>query len=54
VATNRKLRGYYERLGFAYCGDTELLGAPGERLSTGTPTVVSLFELVVSGPTPPG
>jgi hypothetical protein len=53
VATNRKLRGYYEGLGFAYCGDTELFGTPGERLSTGTPTVVSLFELVVSGPTPP-
>lgn len=54
VATNLKLRRYYERLGFAYCGDTELFGAPGERLSTGNPTLVSLFELVVSGPTPPG
>ncbi|HEX3566083.1 MAG TPA: GNAT family N-acetyltransferase [Acidimicrobiales bacterium] len=49
VATNRKLRRYYERLGFAYWGDTELFGAPGERLSAGTPTLVSLYELVVSG-----
>jgi len=53
VATNRKLRRYYERLGFAYCGDTELFGAPGQRLSTGTPTLVSLFELAVSGPRTP-
>jgi ribosomal protein S18 acetylase RimI-like enzyme len=48
VATNGELRRYYERLGFAYCGDTELFGAPGERLGTGTPTRVSLFELVVT------
>lgn len=49
VATNRKLRGYYERLGFSYCGDTELFGTPGERMSTGSSTPVSLFELLVSG-----
>lgn len=49
VESNRELRRYYEGLGFAYCGDTELFGAPGERLTTGTPTLVSLFELVVSG-----
>ena len=53
VATNGELRRYYERLGFAYCGDTELFGTPGQRLSTGTPTLVSLFELAVSGPRPP-
>lgn len=53
VATNGELRGYYERLGFAYCGDTELFGTPGQRLSTGTPTLVSLFEVAVSGPRPP-
>jgi GNAT superfamily N-acetyltransferase len=48
VATNGTLRRYYEHLGFAYCGDTELFGAPGERLNTGTSTTVSLFELAVS------
>jgi GNAT superfamily N-acetyltransferase len=52
VATNGELRRYYEFLGFAYCGDTELFGAPGERLGTGTLTPVSLFELVVNARKP--
>lgn len=49
VESNRELRRYYERLGFGYCGDTELFGSPGQRLRTGTPTLVSLYELAVSG-----
>jgi GNAT superfamily N-acetyltransferase len=54
VATNLVLRRYYERLGFAYCGDVVSFGSPGERLSTGTQTLVSRFELAASGPRPPG
>jgi GNAT superfamily N-acetyltransferase len=48
VATNEELRRYYERLRFSYCGDVELFGSPGQRLSEGTGTMVSRFELLVS------
>jgi hypothetical protein len=45
VASNRKLRGYYERAGFRHCGDVEVRGAPGQRLlNGGTRVVVSLYE----------
>jgi ribosomal protein S18 acetylase RimI-like enzyme len=50
VASNTLLRGYYERLGFVYCGDVELLGPPGQRIGEGTPTLVSRLELSISGP----
>jgi GNAT superfamily N-acetyltransferase len=49
VATNTVLRRYYERFGFVYCGDVELRGPPGQRLSQGTRTLVSRFELPVPG-----
>lgn len=50
VATNAALRSYYQRLGFAYCGDTDLFGSPGQRRGQGIRTRVSRFELQVSRP----
>ncbi|HEY6496278.1 MAG TPA: GNAT family N-acetyltransferase [Trebonia sp.] len=44
VASNGRLRAYYETAGFAYRGDATVAGAPGQRLSAGPVTVVSLYE----------
>lgn len=41
VASNERLRGYYEAAGFAYRGDVSVGGAPGQRLGTGPVTRVS-------------
>lgn len=45
VAHNEALRAYYEQYGFAYRGDMEVRGAPGERASRGSVTLVSKYEL---------
>jgi GNAT superfamily N-acetyltransferase len=44
VATNRRLRAYYESVGFVHCGDVGVGGAPGQRLAGGPTTVVSRYE----------
>jgi hypothetical protein len=48
VATNSALRTYYERRGFHHRRDAVVGGAPGERTTTGTKTLVSLYERTVS------
>lgn len=45
VASNARLRAYYEAAGFAHCGDATVAGAPGQRLKEGPVTVVSRYEL---------
>ncbi len=45
VASNRRLRAYYESAGFAYRGDVTVGGAPGQRESGGPATLVSRYEL---------
>lgn len=45
VASNGRLRAYYEAVGFAHCGDVTVAGAPGQRLDEGPVTVVSRYEL---------
>lgn len=45
VASNRRLRAYYEAAGFAFRGDATVAGAPGQRLAAGPVTVVSRYEL---------
>jgi GNAT superfamily N-acetyltransferase len=44
VASNGGLRAYYEKAGFAHCGDVTVAGAPGQRLDEGPVTVVSRYE----------
>lgn len=44
VASNDRLRGYYEAAGFVHRGDTTVGGAPGQRLDEGPATVVSRYE----------
>jgi hypothetical protein len=44
VASNGRLRAYYEKAGFAHCGDVTVAGAPGQRLDEGPVTVVSRYE----------
>jgi len=44
VASNRRLRAYYEAAGFAHRGDATVAGAPGQRLDEGPVTVVSRYE----------
>jgi hypothetical protein len=51
VASNGRLRAYYERAGFAHCGDVTVAGAPGQRLDEGPATVVSRYEQRL-GPVP--
>ena len=53
VASNDRLRGYYEAAGFAYRGDVSVGGAPGQRLDTGPVTRVSRYEMLL-GPGPAG
>jgi hypothetical protein len=45
VASNGRLRAYYEAAGFVSCGDVTVAGAPGQRLDEGPVTVVSRYEL---------
>ena len=45
VASNARLRGYYEAAGFVHCGDATVAGAPGQRLDDGPVTVISRYEL---------
>jgi hypothetical protein len=44
VASNRRLRAYYEAAGFVHRGDVTVAGAPGQRLDEGPVTVVSRYE----------
>jgi len=45
VASNERLRAYYEAAGFVFCGDATVAGAPGQRLGEGPVTAVSRYEL---------
>jgi GNAT superfamily N-acetyltransferase len=45
VASNRRLRAYYEAAGFAWRGDVTVGGAPGQRLDEGPVTQVSRYEM---------
>jgi GNAT superfamily N-acetyltransferase len=45
VASNDRLRAYYEAAGFVYRDDVAVAGAPGQRLDTGPATLVSRYEL---------
>lgn len=47
VASNRRLRAYYEARGFVHCGDVPVGGAPGQRREDGPVTWVSRYELSV-------
>jgi GNAT superfamily N-acetyltransferase len=44
VASNARLRAYYEAAGFVHRGDVTVAGAPGQRLAGGPVTVVSRYE----------
>lgn len=44
VASNARLRTYYEDAGFVHCGDVKVAGAPGQRLDEGPVTVVSRYQ----------
>jgi GNAT superfamily N-acetyltransferase len=50
VASNDRLRAYYEAAGFAWRGDIAVAGAPGQRLGTGPATMVSRYELPLDTP----
>ena len=45
VASNDRLRAYYQDAGFIHRGDVTVAGAPGQRLDEGPVTVVSRYEL---------
>ncbi len=45
VATNRRLRSYYESAGFQARGDVEVGGAPGQRRDAGPRILLSRYEL---------
>lgn len=45
VASNERLRAYYEAAGFVCRGDAVVAGAPGQRLDEGPVTVVSRYEM---------
>ena len=47
VASNQRLRAYYEAAGFAYRGDVPVRGTPGQRLETGPVTRVSRYEMLL-------
>lgn len=44
VASNGRLRAYYEAAGFVHRGDVPVAGPPGQRLDEGPVTVVSRYE----------
>ena len=48
VASNDRLRAYYEAAGFVHRGDVTVAGAPGQRLDTGPTVLVSRYELLLS------
>lgn len=48
VASNRRLRRYYEAAGFVHRGDAHLAGPPGARADDGPITTVSRYELRLS------
>lgn len=50
VASNDRLRAYYEAAGFIHRGDVTVAGAPGQRLDDGPVTVVSRYELRLREP----
>lgn len=54
VAANARLRSYYEANGFAYRGDAEVGGAPGQRDDDGDRTRVSRYERCLVAATAPG
>ena len=45
VASNGRLRAYYEAAGFAHRGDVTVGGAPGQRLDDGPVTQISRYEM---------
>lgn len=47
LASNERLRAYYESAGFVHCGDVTVAGAPGQRRSDGPSTMVSRYELAL-------
>lgn len=47
VATNRRLRAYYEAAGFVHRGDVTVGGAPGQRHDDGPTTPVSRYEIAL-------
>jgi GNAT superfamily N-acetyltransferase len=49
VASNRRLRTYYEAAGFAHRGDVTVGGAPGQRRDEGPVTQVSRYEMPLHG-----
>jgi hypothetical protein len=44
VASNGRLRAYYEAAGFVHCGNVMVGGAPGQRLDEGPLTLVSRYQ----------
>jgi GNAT superfamily N-acetyltransferase len=51
VASNPRLRAYYEGRGFAHRGDVAVGGAPGQRRDDGPVTWVSRYERALAHPT---
>ncbi|TWF78749.1 acetyltransferase (GNAT) family protein [Pseudonocardia hierapolitana] len=49
VASNRRLRDYYEAAGFRHRGDVEVTGPPGGRGEPGSAVGVSRYELALPG-----
>lgn len=47
VASNGRLRAYYEAAGFQHRGDVMVGGAPGQRLDDGPVTLVSRYQLTL-------
>jgi GNAT superfamily N-acetyltransferase len=50
VASNTRLRAYYEAAGFVHRGDVTVAGAPGQRLDAGPTVLVSRYELQLAVP----
>ena len=44
VASNGRLRAYYEAAGFVHCGNVMVGGTPGQRLDEGPVTLVSRYQ----------
>jgi hypothetical protein len=52
VASNDRLRAYYEAAGFVHRGDVAVGGAPGQHLDNGPATLVSRYELQLDASEP--